>query len=308
MLETVPDANVFPTSLIAYSILDLGDFSKVNDILQLSASFLQAQSMRGGIWNNFTKAHPYFKVCPPDVDNTSCASILLNAVNREFQSNEAMLLLNRNRNNLFYSWYTFRPTLKWNKDYWLLMLREFKYPVQSLLFWANVEAKKYDIDAVVNANVLFYLGLTKDTSGIINYLLDIILTQKEADCDKWYRNPFTIYYFFSRILYSGVAELEPIRKPITQRIIDTIKQDGSFGESILDTALAVISLIKLNYQITNLEKAINFIVNTQGEYGEWPRWAVYYGGPKKLQCYGSEELTTGFCLEALALYKSRYSK
>jgi hypothetical protein len=303
MKDTVPDANVFPTSLICYSLLNVADHPKANHIIQLSASFLQHQSMRGGIWNNFTRAHPYFKVCPPDVDNTACACLVLKASQREFPDNKELLYLNRNPKNLFYSWYTFRPTTIVHKDYWLLMLREFKYPLSSLLFWMNVEAEKYDIDGAVNANVLFYLGLNDKTSAIIQYLIEIIANHKEADCDKWYRNPFTIYYFFSRILYAGIKQLEPIRKPIIERILSKVNADGSIGPSALDTALAVVSLIKLECKSPEVDNAVTFLLGNQAEYGNWLRWAIYYGGPKKLQCYGSEEITTGFCIEALALYR-----
>jgi hypothetical protein len=295
MKDTVPDANLFPTSLICYSLLSLAHLPDVDQVLQLSASFLQYQSMRAGVWNNFTTAHKYFKICPADVDNTACASIVLKALKREYTANENILLLNRNKSGLFYTWYTLRPNKVWNKDYWLLLLRELRFPISSYIFWTKNEARKNDIDGAVNANVLFYLGLKDTTMPIINFMLDIISQGKEDDCDKWYRNPFTIYYFFS---------LEPIRNPIIERILNTIQKDGSFANGVLDTALGIVSLIKLGYHGEALQNAIKFLIDTQSAYGEWPRWALYYGGSKKLQNYGSEELTTGFCLEALSLYKN----
>jgi hypothetical protein len=303
MKITVPDSNIFPTSLISYSLLHLKHLPKVDAMLQLTGNFLEYQSMRGGVWNNFTVVHPYFKICPACADNTACASIVMKGINREFQNNEELLLYNRNENQLFYTWFTFRPVLKGNKDYWRLLLREFKHPLTTFLFWTKNEAGKYDIDAAVNANVLFYMGLRKETLPVIDLILNIIAEQLEDDCDKWYRNPFTIYYFFSRILHGGIAELEPIRIPIVQRILATVKDNGSIGEGLLDTALAIISLIKLGHHSEVLDRAIRYLISQQGEYGEWARWALYYGGPKKLQCYGSEEITTGFCLEALSLYQ-----
>jgi len=35
----------------------------------------------------------------------------------------------------------------------------------------------------------------------------------------------------------------------------------------------------------------------------WARAAISYSGPKKLYAWGSEELITGFCLEALLHYR-----
>jgi len=308
MKYPVPQANLFPTSLISFSLLNLADHPKVEAMLQLTGNFLEYQSMRGGAWNNFTMAHEYFKICPACVDNTACASIVMKGINREFQDNEKILLYNRNKQNLFYTWFTFRPTLRGNKDYWRLLLREFKYPLSTFFFWTKNEAGKYDVDGAVNANVLFYLGLRDETLPIVDLMLDIIANHREGDCDKWYRNPFTIYYFFSRNVHAGITPLEPIRLPIIERIVSTVKASGALGESILDTALGIISLIKLDYRSSVLANAVNYLIAEQAQYGNWARLPLYYGGPKKLSCYGSEEITTGFCLEALALYQKEVIK
>lgn len=302
--DTIPYSNVFPTSLICYSILSLAHLPDAKKILDLSAAFLQFQSMRAGVWNNFTSWAPLFKVCPADVDNTACASKVLQALKKKYPDNNEIMRCNRNRSGLFYTWYTFRPNRIWNKNYWLLILREFKHPIKSFLFWNKFECNRNDVDAAVNANVLFYLGLDKSTRPIIDYMLNIIGQNKEADCDLWYRNPFTIYYFFSRNYKSGVTELEPARQPIIDRIMSTVKGNGSIGSSILDTAFGIITLINLDYRSSVLDQATDYLIKNQTEHGNWIRWAVYYGGPKKLSCFGSEEMTTGFCLEALSLYKT----
>jgi len=300
--DTIPYSNMFSTSLICYSLLKLSHLPKAKEMLDLSGTFLQFQSMRAGTWNNFTSWAPLFKVCPADVDNTACASKVLQSLKRDYPMNRDIMLCNRNSKGLFYTWYTLRPNTTWNKDYWLLILREFKYPIQSFFFWSKFECNRNDVDAAVNANVLFYLGLDESTKPIINYMLNIIEQNKEADCDLWYRNPFTIYYFFSRNYKGGITALEPVKKPIIDRILATVQTNGSIGNSILDTALGIITLINLNYNSMVLTKAINHLLDHQTSYGNWARRAVYYGGPKKLSCFGSEELTTGFCLEALALY------
>ena len=303
MQIAIHDSSVFPTSLIGFSLMNLKYIPEVKEIHERCVGFLQYQTLRGGIWPHFTSWTPLFKLCPPDVDNTSCASKLLQALNKDYPANRKMLLLNRTKSGLFYSWYTLRFNWVRSKDYWLLCLRDFKYPIKALLFWKNVEAKRYDVDAVVNANVLYYLGLDEDTKAIIPYLIKIIDDKKEESCDLWYLNPFTIYYFFSRNYKNYPIELVAIKNPIVERILQTANDDGRFGVSILDTALGIISLLNLGSKSPAIESGIKYLLKTQEKYGEWPRWAVYYGGPKKLQCYGSEELITGFCLEALSAYK-----
>lgn len=306
----ITQSNVFPTSLIAYSLLNLRDvpnlknIAEVNKILESSAAFLQYQAMRGGVWNNFSILNPLFPICPPDVDNTACASLVLQKLGKSYVDNTSVVMANRNSAGLFYTWFTLRPRLNAVKNYWLLSMREFKHPLKTILFWKNTEASRYDVDAVVNANVLFHYGLNPQTEIIVDYMLDIIHTGKEDDCDLWYRNPFTIYYFFSRNYKAGIARLAPAAKTITDRILGRVKSDHSFGESILDTALGIISLINCNHDSIVLDHAVRYIIEQQNRSGSWARWAVYYGGPKKRLTYGSEEMTTGFCLEALALYKN----
>ena len=246
LIHTIPYSNVFSTSLICYSLLLLKNSPKVKMILDLSSAFLQFQSMRAGVWNNFTSWSPLFKVCPADVDNTSCASVVLKSLGKEYTKNEEILYANRNKLGLFYTWYTYRQNAIWNKNYWLLILREYKNPIKSIMFWNKFECTRTDVDAAVNANVLFYLGLNERTEPIISYLLNIIKRNEEANCDQWYRNPFTIYYFISRNYKQGIHQLEPARAIITERILSAVNNDGSIGESVLDTALAVISLMNLD--------------------------------------------------------------
>lgn len=301
----VPDSSVFPASLIMNALVPLMGNPKVDQMLERSAGFLQYQAMRGGVWNNFTRWHQLFPFCPPDTDSTVYASKALQTLNKDYVANHGILLANRNSAGLFYTWYALRPNKVRNKNFWLLLLRELKHPVTSFFFWRRNECTRYDIDGVVNANALFYLGLNEHTQPIIPYLLNIIDQQQEASCDKWYRNPVTFYYFVSRNYNAGITALEPARAQIISRIIAKVKDDGSIGESILDTALAISALINFSYHHEIVDRAIEQLVNHQQPSGEWPRRALFYSGPKKEMCWGSEELTTAFCLEALTKYLKR---
>lgn len=300
------DSSVFSTSLISNCILDLRTISEVNEILDKASGFLLYQMMRGGVWNNFTILNPLFPLCPPDVDNTACAAVVLKKLNKDYPNHLPLLLANRNKNGLFYTWFTFRPKFNRIKNYWLLSLREIKHPVGSFLFWTKTEASRYDVDAAVNANALYYLGLNEHTDVIVDYMLEVIAQNKEDNCDLWYRNSFTIYYFFSRNYNAGIKRLAPAAKSIILRILETVRPENAFGKSILDTAFGIISLINCGHKSDVIGKAVNYLLSQQDRSGCWPRCAVYYGGPKKLQTYGSEEMTTGFCLEALALYKLHF--
>ena len=300
----IPDTAVFPSILIANSLLFLSDYPEVEEILKKTAQFLEYQMQRGGVWHHFTNRHPLRKIAPLDVDDTVCASSFFRErkMNIPAPTNIPLLLANTNKHGLFYSWIILRPRPNRNLTYWRLVLPELLRPVQSFLFWRKMECERSDVDAVVNANVLYYLGDTEQTQPVIHYLLKIIAENKEEDCDKWYRNIFSVYYFLSRNYYKDIHKLEPARQPVIERILSRAKPDGRIGENVLDTALAVCALLNWKHKAPEMEKAVRFILNAQANSGEWERWLLYYGGPKLLQGWGSEEMTTGYCLEALARY------
>ena len=300
-----PESTVFTTALIAHCLFHVKD--PISDVMQeLALQFLAGQMNRGGTWNHFTKYHILRNLCALDVDDTACVSALFRdkEINWPLPSNIPLLLANRNREGLFYTWFVLR--LKWipNRTYWRIALPELIRPVKSFLFWINVEAHRDDVDGVVNANALYYLGDTPETQSVINWLIKIIKDGKETECDPWYRDAFFVYYFFSRNYYAGIKKLEPIVEPIINRILAFAKPDGRFGETVLDTAWAVCSLINLHHHCPELGYAVKFLVKSQSASGNWPRWQAYYGGPKQLTGFGSEELTTAFCLEALRRYRA----
>jgi hypothetical protein len=172
------------------------------------------------------------------------------------------------------------------------------------VYWRSVEASRADVDGVVNANVLYYLGDIAETQPVIAFLLRIIAERREGKCDLWYLDPFFVYYAFTRCYHAGITKLEPLRQPIIDRILAQARPDGRLGDTLADTAWAMCSLLNLRTYPPALGPAVQYILQAQGPAGEWPRWLLYYGGPKKLVGWGSEEMTTAYCLEALARYRA----
>ena len=297
----VPDSTVFPTSIIAGTLLGLRTLPKVREMLSSTTGFLRYQIMRGSVWNHFTKWHPLFTYEPPDVDNSVCASYVLKTLEVDFPENRKLILSNRNKEGLFYTWFVLHG-LKVSRINLHIVAREFKRPFKSIAFWFKNSGKRDDIDAVVNANALFYLGLSDETFPVVSYLINVIQENRELSCDKWYHNIFIIYYFITRN-YATVPGLEPVKEPIISRILATGHSDGSFGDSAMDTATALISLLNLNYRDEKLHLTADYLINTQHESGCWNRSIFFYSGANKDVGWGSEELTTGFCTEALAKYK-----
>lgn len=259
--------------------------------------------MRGSVWNHFTKWHTLFSYEPPDIDNSVCASYVLKTLQVDFPDNRELILSNRNRKGLFYTWFVLHG-LKISRTNLHIVAREFKRPFKSVVFWLKNSGKRDDIDAVVNANALFYLGISQNTLPVISYLINVILENRELSSDKWYHNIYIIYYFITRN-HVTVPALEPVREPIISRILANSHADGSYGDSMLDTATALISLLNLNYRDDKLHQTAIYLINAQRESGCWNRSIFFYSGANKDVGWGSEELTTGFCIEALAKYKEK---
>ncbi|HEX2060982.1 MAG TPA: hypothetical protein VHK90_09595, partial [Thermoanaerobaculia bacterium] len=181
-----PDPSVFPTALAAHA---LSFAPEASSIRERALDFLLSEMEPRGLWKHWTRAHAYHHQLPPDLDDTACASAALARAGRAFPDNRALLLRNRNRAGLFYTWKLTRTQLR--------------HPLVTLMFFRSTSAKPFDVDAVVNANVLFYLGYLPD---VVAHLVDVLRTNRESVCDKWYENPFAVWYFFSRALRTTAPE------------------------------------------------------------------------------------------------------
>jgi hypothetical protein len=304
MLEwCVPDSTVFPISLVASCLLQIKDRPKVKSIHTAAVGFLQYQMMRGGVWNYFTKWNPLYKYSPADVDDTVFASHVLRSLSVSVPDNKELLLANRNAEGLFYTWIVSRFSMRLLGKHWKTVFREFKSPVKSLLFWFKHEGARGDIDAMVNANVLHYLGINSETMPVVDYLLKMLAEKKESNADKWYHNSNLLYYFISRSYNSG-NELEPAKQLIIDRTYAQYDDGGYFGNSSLDNAFAISTLLNFGHTDSRLDTAVQHLINAQQSAGNWERNIFFYAGPSKVVGWGSEEVTTGYCIEALCNYRA----
>lgn len=300
--DCVFDSSPFPTALIAYA-LGFADPTAVSDILEKALRFLLSEMEGPGLWRYWTKRHQSHSTIPPDLDDTACASFVLRRHNVPFPRNLKLILANRTREGIFYTWLTARWPLPPFLSYWRVVLRQWLHPVKLYYFWKLLEPTRHDVDCVVNANVLFYLGEDRDTGPVVDYLIDVFQRGEEWRCDGWYSNRFMFYYAISRNFHAGVAAFGEVRDESISRIVAAAKPNGSIGDSVLNTALATCALLSWRSSPPEMEHAVRFLLAEQRADGSWPRAALYYSGPKKLYGWGSEELITGFCLEALLHYR-----
>ena len=96
-----PDPAIFPTALIAYSLSFCADAESMQ---RRAMGFLQRERDAFGLWRHWPRRHPHRIAIPPDLDDTSCASLALKAAGEEAPANGPLLLANRNDEGLFLTW------------------------------------------------------------------------------------------------------------------------------------------------------------------------------------------------------------
>lgn len=292
-----PEPCVFPATLAAHA---LGFVPGAAGLVERAIHFVVDQGSPRGVWYHWSRDHPRFTTLPPDLDDTSCASALLSRHGSGWATDRRVLLENRNRRGLFYTW--FMPRLRWTSaPHRRVMLDQLRLILAQGSFFGGMTARPDDVDAVVNANCLYALASFPGDALVIDHLIGVLRTGNEIRCDKWYDNPFAVWYFFSRALCGRVPEAADL---IARRVASVAP------ESAMDLALGIASLVTCKRRPD--EAWITRLIDAQLASGAWPCGAIYLGGrarradgwfddaPPGTHYWGSEALTTAFCLQALA--------
>lgn len=299
--ECTPDPSIFPTALAAHAL----SFAPEADAIRSKAlEFLLSEMEPYGLWKHWPREHPHQHELPPDMDDTVCASAALRAAGMPFPENRRLILANRARGGLFHTWFT--PRLEWSADRRRrrIVWSQLRHPLVLYMFFTRTSARPGDVDAVVNANTVHYLGIGPETAPVVEHLLHVLRRGEETEADKWYENPFAVWYFMARAIGGEVPEAAGLmeRKLVAAR-----------PTNALDAALAACALMYCRRSPER--RAIEALVAMQGPDGGWPRGALYFGGRLRrpdgafnpphpdTPRWGSEELTTAYCVEALARWR-----
>lgn len=296
-LSPIPDSSPFPAALIAHC-LGLVDTAAAGEIHRRTAHFLINEMEECGAWRYFASDHPRFQECPLDLDDTSLAASVVLPEIADQKKTRALMLANRNRQGLFYTWLIPRPGQVFHMPSLKLAGQELRHRERLQNFFQLNEAEPDDIDAVVNANVLYLFGRCKDTDAVVDFITQVVRGGREESSDKWHHSRFNLYYAMSKSMHRDKLLFQDLNSLILSKIRKHTAQSGLIGKHVLDTALAVSSLLNMQAE-QSLEKSIEFILENQMQSGAWKMLPLYYGGPTEGCSFGSEEITTAFCLEAL---------
>jgi hypothetical protein len=158
-------------------------------------------------------------------------------------------------------------------------------------------AERRDVDAVVNANAVIYLGICEETRPAIEHMLAVLRANREMMSTIWYGCRFTVWYFFSHALYEISSEAGQMIVPRVEATAPT---------NSLELAAAASTLL-----LWNRVPDVAPLIRAQLPSGAWPRVGFYHMGQRRLEgqpktpWWGSEALTTVFAVEALTRYLNR---
>jgi hypothetical protein len=264
MKVTLFDSSIFVTTFVLYSIARIDD-PCVSTMTNKAISFLAGEMRGPGLFQYYTSKNT--RSLEFDLDDTACASVALQRSHPLVMRgrNVEYFIENRNEADLFYT-------------------------------WVGVAASANDVDSVVNANVVLYLGDRGETKSACRYLIDTIKGGCVSDSYRHYLDDMSLYYAVSRAYAHGTSSLREAREALIEKVLQFSRDDGSFGNE-LATACAMCSLANFGYDgVTRLGAAARYLEERQRVDGSWRRVGMYN---QPGVCYGSEELTTALCLEAL---------
>jgi len=239
--------------------------------------FLEREMSPDGLWRHPSREYPEHQDTPLDLDDTSIASCALAAAGRPVPNNRPILLAHRGRSGLFRTW----------------IVRPWRHPIRTWrFFFFRRIAEMADVDAVVNANVVIYLGVRAETRPAIEHMLAVLRANREMASTIWYGSPFIVWYFFSQALH----ELAPVAG---EMIVPRVEAARPINALELALASSTLLLWKRVPDVTPL-------IDAQLPSGAWPRAGFYHVGRRRNDAqpkppwWGSEALTTVFAIEALS--------
>jgi len=274
--EGVFDSSPFTTAIVLYG-LSFCSHTLLNSIQEKAYRYLEAEQEGPGLWRYWSSDNE--NTIAPDLDDICCISFLVENAPVRF------------RRELF------------NKE---LLIRNRHNPSGLFFTWIKPEGEDNDVDGIVNANVLMYLGENEDTVPARDILIEAILEDREPLAYWYYLDDLSLYYAISRARFHGVTGFDKCRQAIIEK---TEKKVTDAHIDLSELQLALAACIFLNFEKHGhpfLHHAINQLVALQQEDGGWAKCA-YYTGPEPpyphTVFWGSKVMTTGVCIEAIARFQ-----
>lgn len=272
-----PERPPFVAALGALSLGAVGGAS-VEGLLERTRAFLKSGMEHPGVWR-------YWPSLPPDLDDTAVCSLVLGW--------HGWLALGRTL-----------PAVFRNRD-----------PEGRFITWmarGDATSTWDDIDSVVNANVVAWLGDRPRTRGAQRWLRELIDENRERGASFYYPDEMDLYAALSRcgpLSPEGESPIAGLGPTIAARVMARLDPAGHFGDAQL-TAQALSALDRLSAwpSRNDAARAVDHLLQTQCADGSWASGLVWQGPPPPnppSAGFASPALITAYCVEALKRFVRR---
>lgn len=294
-----PDPSNFTTMHVANSLLCIGSDAAIA-MAKLAGGFLFSQMLPGGLWKFWTRHHPGSRGMPPDTDDTACIAHLLGRLGFSVPDSRCALLTNRNSRGLFYTWILPRPRSLLYPSSWKVVFGALLRSKEMHVFFSSgtEPPDKNGVDAVVNANALLLCGRNQGASAVVGWLSELIRQGRAFSADRWYQSNASLFYAVARCIEAGIPGMDDIASMVGAAASGMSPEQTS----VLDRAQLLCVRLALRTRRDFCERSLRAIFATQQPDGSWRAEPHYFGGYARARAWGSAELTTGFCVEAIDRY------
>lgn len=262
--ETVP----FVAALGALSLAACRD-PRAAVLCERARAGLKARMEAPGVWR-------YWAGLPPDLDDTSiCSLVVPPHVWTLLGRTEAAVLSRRDGEGRFLTWFAAQPTAESSWD---------------------------DVDSVVNANVVAWLGDGEHTRAAQEWLETLIREGREDGTSWYYADTIELYAALARARELRAPAFRAIGPLLVERIASRRRGDGGYGDA-QTTAQAVTALHRLG-QAPERE-AVEYLLGAQAPNGGWASGVVWQGPTPPTPphvFFASSALCTARCIEAIVRY------
>lgn len=261
--------SVFSTTFVLYSLQFFPLTEKTGTMLEKGRAFIDSKREAGDLWRFCGTLIDH------DLDDISCASFHLESLGYLLENKE-LIYDNRDENNIFKTW--IRPG----------------------------EINHNDIEGVVNANVLLYLGENNKTIAACNWIVNAIKSGRENEILTYYPDSAVLYYTLSRAFFQKrlpcVAQAVPFLIVKINEMIPQYIEKNDY----LNTAFLLNALLNLGCDVKAIAYHADFFVEHQQESGSWESSVFFMAVdlPKAPSAYFFSKLvTTALAAEFLSRIK-----
>lgn len=300
LTDGIEDASPFVTTFVLEALV--ASMPRRIATIDRASSFLRGEVEPGGMWRYWSRGHWKYARVPPDLDDTATACAALRAVGHRVPTNAWVFRACQDPAGRFYTWIVPRPgsPLRLRGATRLGdLLAAVRTPPTPETERANPRFAERldrivldDVDPVVNANVVRYLGEQEMTSRAIGWLLSLIAGTVSPGYSLYYSSPLALYHAIARAFGAGCRSLGTA----TAGIMAALGRIDPRPLASLELALVAATRLTLAPGDATGIAAVHALLERQRNDGSWERHALY-GGP--FEYWGSEELTTAVALDAL---------